>query len=135
MVRYAATPPPVAIAAPAPPPVQAAPVTAAVACSNYSTVMGEAGFPKEAIRAGIEKGDALVQFTLTAAGEVKDAVLLRVLHRLDRVACLSRLRDPDHERVLVDHRVAIDPLARDVRLAGLVGRDVARPVRQRAFPV
>ena len=38
------------------------------------------------------------------------------LHRLDRVARLARLRDADHERVLVDHRVAVDPLGGDVRL-------------------
>ena len=38
------------------------------------------------------------------------------LHRLDRVARLTRLRDPDHERVLVDHRVAVDPFGGDVRL-------------------
>ena len=44
------------------------------------------------------------------------AQLAGELHRLDRVARLARLRDPDHERVLVDHRVAVDPLGRDVRL-------------------
>ena len=38
------------------------------------------------------------------------------LHRLDRVARLPRLRDADDEGVLVDDRVAVDPLARDVRL-------------------
>ena len=43
-------------------------------------------------------------------------MLARELHRLDRVARLARLRDADHERALVDHRVAVDPLARDVRL-------------------
>ena len=35
---------------------------------------------------------------------------------LDRVARLARLRDPDDEVVLVDHRVPVDPLARDVEL-------------------
>ena len=44
------------------------------------------------------------------------AVLAREPHRGDRVARLARLRDPDHERVLREHRVAVDPLARDVRL-------------------
>src|SRR6266508_3865500 len=29
---------------------------------------------------------------------------------------LARLRDPDHERVARQHGVAVDPLARDVRL-------------------
>ena len=44
------------------------------------------------------------------------ALLLRELHRVDRVARLTRLRDADHERVLREHRVAVDPLARDVGL-------------------
>ncbi|MDQ6680327.1 MAG: energy transducer TonB [Pseudomonadota bacterium] len=39
--------------------------------------MGEAVFPREAIRQGIEKGDALIQFTLTATGEIKDVKALR----------------------------------------------------------
>ena len=38
------------------------------------------------------------------------------LQRLDRVARLAGLRDPDDEVVLVDHRVPVDPLARDVEL-------------------
>jgi protein TonB len=60
--------------APAPPPVAAPPavVTAGVACANYKTVMGDSGFPAEASRKGIQKGEALVQFTLTANGEIKD---------------------------------------------------------------
>ena len=47
---------------------------------------------------------------------VRAPSFLRELHRLDRVAGLTRLRDADHERVRPDHRVAVDPLARDVRL-------------------
>ena len=42
--------------------------------------------------------------------------LSRELERLDRVARLAGLGDPDDEVVLVDHGVAIDPLARDVEL-------------------
>ena len=79
-----APPAPVALAPLAPPataPVSApAPVSAAVVCSNYTTVMGDAGFPREAARQGIEKGDALIQFTLTASGEVKDIRALRSSH-------------------------------------------------------
>ena len=79
-VNITPAPPPVA-AAPAPPaPAAPVAVTAAVACSNYTTVMGEAGFPKEALRQGLEKGEALIQFTLTAAGEVKDVRSLRASH-------------------------------------------------------
>ena len=81
-VVIAPTPPPVVAEAPAPPPVAApaAPVSAGVVCSNYKTVMGETSFPREALKAGIEKGEALIQFTLSAGGEVKDVKVLRATH-------------------------------------------------------
>jgi protein TonB len=80
------TPPPapVTIAPAPPPPVAAAPapaapavVSAGVVCSNFKTVMGDTAFPREAIRLGLERGDALIQFTLTAAGEIKDVKVVR----------------------------------------------------------
>jgi periplasmic protein TonB len=55
-------------------------VSASVVCSNYTTVMGDTGFPREAARQGIEKGEALIQFTLGANGEVKDIKALRATH-------------------------------------------------------
>jgi protein TonB len=85
-VAIVPAPPPPAPAPPAPPP--AAPpappptVTAGVACSNYTTVMGDAGFPREAIRQGLDKGEALIQFTLTASGEIKDIKALRASHAI-----------------------------------------------------
>ena len=57
------------------------------------------------------------------------ALLARELHRCDRVARLARLRDADHERVLADDGVAVDPLARDVGL----DRD-ARPLLDHVPP-
>ena len=48
-----------------------------MACSNYSAVMGEVAYPREAVRQGIDKGEALIQFTLTASGEIKDIKALR----------------------------------------------------------
>jgi protein TonB len=69
-VTITPAPPPVVAAAPAPPAPAVA--SAAVVCSNYATVMGDVAFPREAQRQGIERGEATVQFTLTAAGEVKD---------------------------------------------------------------
>jgi protein TonB len=69
--------PPAAAPAPAAPP---APVSAAVVCSNFSTVMGDSVFPRDAIRQGIEKGEALVQFTLSATGEIKDVKVLKSTH-------------------------------------------------------
>ncbi len=46
------------------------------------------------------------------------AALAREPYRVDGVARLARLRDPDHERVLRQHGVAVDPFARDVGLDG-----------------
>ena len=82
------TPPPEPAAiAPAAPPLTptpaaptAAPVSAAVVCSNYTTVMGDAGFPREAVRMGLGKGEAVVQFTVSANGAVKDIRVLRATH-------------------------------------------------------
>ncbi len=69
--------------APAPAPAVAAvaaPVSASVVCSNYGQVMGDAGFPREAQRAGLDEGNALIQFTLGVNGEVKAIEVLRASH-------------------------------------------------------
>jgi len=84
------TPPPAPVViAPAPPVVAAAPappapagMSAGVVCSNYQTVMGDTAFPREAVRLGLERGEALVQFTLSATGEVKDVKVLRSSHAI-----------------------------------------------------
>jgi protein TonB len=55
-------------------------VSAAVACSNFTAVMGDSGFPREAIRQGIDKGEVLIQFTLSASGEIKDMKVLKSTH-------------------------------------------------------
>lgn len=76
--------PPVTEPKPQPPAEVVAPkpvkVSAAVACSNYAKLMDEAGFPREALRRGLERGDALVQFTLGESGEVKDVKALQASH-------------------------------------------------------
>jgi len=79
-VVIAPAPPPTAPAPPAPP----APATASagVVCSNYASVMGDVAFPREAQRQGIERGEATIQFTLTASGEVKDIKALRSTHQI-----------------------------------------------------
>jgi protein TonB len=59
---------------------QVAPVSAAVVCSNYAKVMGDAAFPKEAIRLGLEKGAAVIQFTLGASGEIRDIKTVSASH-------------------------------------------------------
>lgn len=77
--RVEPPPAPPAPAAPAPKPV-AAPVSASVACSNYSRVMGDAAFPRAATRLGLEEGDALIQFTLGATGEIRDIKAIHASH-------------------------------------------------------
>jgi protein TonB len=74
-VTIAPTPP--VAAAPAPPAPAPAVMSAGVVCSNYNQVMGDVAFPREALRQGLERGEATVQFTLTAAGEVKDVRAVR----------------------------------------------------------
>ena len=71
-----AAPKPAAPAPTAPP----APMSASVVCSNYSRVMGEAAFPRAATRLGLEEGDALIQFTLGANGDIRDIKAVRASH-------------------------------------------------------
>ncbi len=79
-VVIAPAPPPVAVAPAPPAPPAPAPVSAAVVCANYATVMGEAAFPREAARAGLERGEALIEFTLGPNGEMKNIRALRSTH-------------------------------------------------------
>lgn len=57
-----------------------APVSASVVCSNYATVMGDAGFPRDAQRQGLERGEALIQFTVGPQGELKGARAISASH-------------------------------------------------------
>jgi len=76
------TPPPAPVAiAPTPAPVEAPPappapppavVTAGSVCPTYAKAMGEAAFPREAIKQGLERGEAVIQFTIGPTGEIKD---------------------------------------------------------------
>jgi protein TonB len=81
------TPPPATNITPIAPPVVAAapaaaapPVSASVVCANFTTVMGDAAFPKEAARQGLDKGEATIQFTLGPNGEIKDLKTVRASH-------------------------------------------------------
>jgi periplasmic protein TonB len=67
-------PPPIAAVAPAPAPPAAAPApaTARAACPNYAKAFGDSAFPREAIKDGIDRGEAVVRFTVAANGELKD---------------------------------------------------------------
>ena len=79
-----ATPPPstniTPMTVPTPPQPAAVQMSAAVVCSNFSAVMGEAAFPKDAMRLGLDRGDALIQFTLGASGEIRDVKPVRASH-------------------------------------------------------
>jgi len=79
-VAIAPTPPPAAPAPPAPP--APATMSAGVVCSNYASVMGDVAFPRDAQRQGLERGEATIQFTLTASGEVKDIKAIRSSHQI-----------------------------------------------------
>ena len=43
-----------------------------IVCPNVATVLGDSGFPREAQRAGIERGSAVMEWTVTAGGEIKN---------------------------------------------------------------
>lgn len=74
------TPPAPPVAAAPAPAAPAAPVSAAVVCSNFATKMGEAGFPREAIRQGLDKGEVVIKFTLTPSGEIKNIRTVSATH-------------------------------------------------------
>ena len=76
-VAIAPVAPPAPPAPPAPAPAPPAPVTAGVVCANYQTVMGDAVFPREAKTQGLERGEVLIQFTLSPTGEMKDVKAIR----------------------------------------------------------
>jgi periplasmic protein TonB len=61
-------------------PPSAAPVSASVVCSNYATVMGDIAFPRDALRQGLEKGQALIQFVVGPNGAIKDARVVSSSH-------------------------------------------------------
>jgi protein TonB len=99
-VTITPAPPPVVAAAPAPP----APVTVGVACPNAPTVMGDAGFPREAQRAGIERGSAVVEWTVTTAGEIKNA---RVLSSTNQIFARQSLRNMSNYKCIGQGRDVI----------------------------
>lgn len=68
---------PVIAKVPEAPPAPAAPPavrSAQVACANYRDVMSNIAYPREALKDGIE-GDVVIEFTVAANGQIKDAVI------------------------------------------------------------
>ncbi len=89
--------PPIAVVAPpAPAPAPAAPAaapSARSACPNYATAMGDSAYPREAVRDGIDKGEAVLRFTVSASGEIKDVVAVSSTNRVFARAAQGILRD------------------------------------------
>jgi protein TonB len=80
-------PPPVAprveIPPPAPPaPPPPAPLTAAIVCPSYVAVLKDAGYPREALRAGIDKGTVTLKLTIGGNGTIKNAEVVSSSNRL-----------------------------------------------------
>lgn len=86
-------------------PVEAAPQptvrSARVACPNYVEVMSSITYPREALRENLE-GEVVIEFTVTASGQVKDPVIKsstnRVFNRvsmavIDRLTCQGQGQD------------------------------------------
>ncbi len=77
---------------PAPPPPAVR--SAQVACANYREVMSSIRYPREALLDGLE-GDVLIEFTVTANGQIRDPVIRKSSHRIfNRVslAVVNRLQ-------------------------------------------
>jgi protein TonB len=73
--------------APAPAP-QPAVRSAQVVCSNYREVMSSIPYPREALLDGIE-GEVLIEFTVTASGQIRDPVIRSSSNRIFNRASLS----------------------------------------------
>ncbi len=80
---------------------QAAVRSARVACPNYVEVMSSIAYPREALKDNIE-GEVVIEFTVTACGQVKDPVIKsstnRVFNRVsmavvDKLSCQGQGQD------------------------------------------
>jgi protein TonB len=87
--------------APTPPAPQPAVRSAQVACANYRDVMSSIQYPREALLDGTE-GDVLIEFTVTANGQIRDPVIRKSTHRIfnrvslnvvQRLECQSQGQD------------------------------------------
>ena len=92
------TPPVIAqVAPPAAPPGPPAPAPAAPsirsACTNYATVLGDSAYPREAAREGLDRGEAVLRWTVTTAGEIKDVTVVSSTNRIFARQAQVLLRD------------------------------------------
>lgn len=68
--------------APAPAAPAAAPVSTAlsVVCPNHQRALGDAAFPQEAVRLGLDEGEVTVAFTVGPRGETQNVRALKASH-------------------------------------------------------
>ena len=62
--------------------------SAQVACANYRDVMSNIAYPREALKEGIE-GDVVIEFTVGANGQIKDAVIKSSSNRVFNRAAMG----------------------------------------------
>src|SRR5882672_9941358 len=102
---------PVITKAPEAPPAPAPPVRSAQgACPNYLEVMKAIQYPREALLDNIQ-GEVVVEFTITAAGQVKDAVIKSSSNRIFNRVALST----------VQTRLTCQGQGQDVRVLAPIG--------------
>jgi len=80
------------VEAPPAPPAPAPPRTAQSACPNYKEVLQQTPYPREAALDNIQ-GEVLVEFTVTASGQVKDAVIKSSTNRIFNKVALSQIQN------------------------------------------
>jgi periplasmic protein TonB len=107
-VVIAPAPPPV-VAAPAPPPAAPVVVSAGVVCPGYKEKVKEAGYPRAAQRAGLTRGEALIEYTVGPAGEIKNVKVVSATHAIfgsyaaqqvaDEVKCVGQGHDVEKVRI------------------------------------
>jgi protein TonB len=62
--------------------------SARVVCPNYMQVMSSISYPREALKEGLE-GEVVIEFTVTASGQVKDTVIKSSSNRVFNRASMA----------------------------------------------
>jgi periplasmic protein TonB len=90
--------------APAPAPAPPAVRSAQVACANYREVMSSISYPREALQQQIE-GEVIIEFTVAANGQIKDAVIRSSSHRVFNRVSMSAVSNLSCQGQAQDIRV------------------------------
>ena len=56
-------------------------MTAAIVCPSYTVVLNDAGFPREALRAGIERGEVVLKLFIGGNGQIKNVEVVKSSNR------------------------------------------------------